>query len=243
MRLSVIFLFLLSVFFVSAQDNTLTPQEKKQGWILLFDGKTSHGWRGAYKDSFPTKGWAIQDGMMIVNPAEGKESANGGDIVTDGVYGNFELQVDFKLTPGANSGIKYFVDPAQPAPGQPRSAYGLEFQCLDDDRHPDAKLGRDGNRTVGSLYDLIPASKDKKVMPIGEWNRARIVCDGKHVQHWLNGKKVLEYERGSDEFNRLIAISKYKNIPNFGLIPEGRILLQDHGNLVYFKNVKLRPLR
>jgi hypothetical protein len=223
-----------------AQDNQLSAKEKKTGWKLLFDGKTTTGWKGAFLDSFPAKGWKVDSGQLIVESSSGKESTNGGDIVTVDAYSNFELTVDFKITEGANSGIKYFVDPAQKAPANPKSAIGLEFQVLDDDRHPDAKLGKNGNRTVGSLYDLIPARTDKKVRPVGQWNTARIVSKGNHVEHWLNGIKVLEYERGSDAFKALVADSKYKDIPGFGLGSSGRILLQDHGNNVFYKNIKLR---
>lgn len=225
-----------------AQDNQLSAKEKKEGWKLLFDGKTTTGWKGALVDSFPAKGWKVEGGQLIVESSNGNESTNGGDIVTRDTYSNFELVVDFKITEGANSGIKYFVDPAQKAPANPKSAIGLEFQVLDDAHHPDAKLGKNGNRTVGSLYDLIPARTDKKVNPIGEWNTARIVSNGSHVEHWLNGIKVLEYERGSDAFKALVADSKFKDIPNFGLVNSGRILLQDHGNNVFYRNIKLKEL-
>ncbi|RZK39360.1 MAG: DUF1080 domain-containing protein [Hymenobacter sp.] len=226
----------------TAQDNQLSAKEKKEGWKLLFDGKTTTGWKGAFIDSFPAKGWQVKEGQLIVEPAGGNESTNGGDIVTTTTYSNFELSVDFKITEGANSGIKYFVDPAQPKPGDPKSAIGLEFQVLDDERHPDAKLGKNGNRTIGSLYDLIPARTDKKVQPIGQWNTARIVSTGSHVEHWLNGVKVLEYKRGSAAFKALVADSKFKDMPGFGLISSGRILLQDHGNNVFYKNIKIKVL-
>lgn len=223
-----------------AADNVLTKAERAQGWELLFDGKTTAGWKGAFIDSFPKGGWKIADGMLIVEPSGGGESTNGGDIVTLREFSDFELSVDFKLTEKANSGIKYFVDPKQPVPSNPRSALGLEFQLLDDARHPDARQGKNGNRTVASLYDLIPAAAGKPIKPIGEWNTARIVSKGNHVQHWLNGVKVVEYERGSAAFNQLVAGSKYQPIAGFGLVKQGRILLQDHGDLVYFKNVKIR---
>ncbi|MES2733069.1 MAG: DUF1080 domain-containing protein [Bacteroidota bacterium] len=227
-----------------AADNTLTAQEKKEGWQLLFDGKTTKGWRGAYKTTFPDSGWVVKDGILSVVSSGGKESRHGGDIVTEGEYDDFELTADFRLTEGANSGIKYFVVEQQPKPAG--SAFGLEFQVLDDDKHPDAKLGKNGNRTIGSLYDLIPA-KDKKVNPIGQWNHARIVSRGKHVEHWLNGKKVLEYERGSQEFRQLVAGSKYaapeyNNNGRFGEASKGRLLLQDHGDAVSYKNIKVRKL-
>ncbi|GAB3253436.1 hypothetical protein GCM10027347_13220 [Larkinella harenae] len=224
--------------------NTLTAKEKKEGWQLLFDGKTSKGWRGAYKDKFPEKGWSVKDGLLTITKSDGSESTNYGDIVTENEYGDFDLVFDFKLTEGANSGLKYFVVEHQPKPAG--SAYGLEFQVLDDDKHPDAKKGRDGNRTVGSLYDLIPA-KDKNANPIGQWNQGRVVSKGKHVEHWLNGKKVVEYERGSEEFRKLVAQSKYSAASynshgRFGEAPRGHILLQDHGDQVSFRNMKIRPL-
>lgn len=230
----------------AALPNTLTIAEKAAGWRLLWDGKTTDGWRGAKSDQFPTRGWELADGVLTVRPSGGGESTGGGDIVTRERYSQFELLVDFRITEGANSGIKYYCEPnldpitgtgAKAATG---SAIGLEFQILDDARHPDAKAGRDGNRTVGSLYDLIPAAPSKKVNPPGEWNTARVVVRGKHVEHWLNGERVLEYERGSPAFRAVVAKSKFKNIPNFGELPDGHILLQDHGNRVSFRNVKIR---
>ena len=221
-------------------NNILTAQEKADGWRLLWDGKTSEGWRSAKYDGFPQKGWEIKDGVFSVQPSGGAESANGGDIITREKFANFELVADFKITPGANSGIKYFVD-ADLNKGA-GSAIGLEYQILDDLRHPDAKLGRNGDRTMASLYDLIPAAISKKPNPTGEWNTARIVSRGHHVEHWLNGQKVLEYERGSKEFRDLVAMSKYAHWGNFGELPEGPILLQDHGDAVSFRNIKIRTL-
>ena len=218
--------------------NTLTDAERTEGWQLLWDGRTTWGWRSAKGKEFPKGGWEIRDGELSVVETGGAESRAGGDIVTDRVFEAFDLKVDFRLTPGANSGIKYYVD-TQLNQGE-GSAIGPEFQLLDDATHPDAKEGRDGNRTIASLYDLIPAPADKKVKPIGEWNEARVVSDGRHVEHWLNGAKVLEFERGSEEFRKLVAISKYKVWPAFGESPRGPILLQDHGNRVSFRNVKVR---
>ena len=239
-RSGFLFITLFSLLATKAQDNQLTKKEAKAGWQLLFDGKTTAGWKGAFRPDFPAAGWKIADGLLMVEPSGGGESTNGGDIVTQALYGDFELLVDFKLTEGANSGIKYFVDPKQETPSSPRSAFGLEFQVLDDERHPDAKLGKNGNRTIASLYDLIPAKSSKPVRPIGDWNTARIVSKGMHVEHWLNGKKVLEYERGSADFKALVAGSKYKDIAGFGMAERGRILLQDHGNKVFFKNIKIK---
>nr|WP_294897884.1 family 16 glycoside hydrolase [uncultured Pedobacter sp.] len=228
---------------VKAQDNTLSKKEKREGWKLLFDGKTTAGWKGAFTDNFPSKGWKIENGLLEVNANGGAESADGGDIVTLKEYDNFELKVDFKLTKGANSGVKYFVAPQQPTPASPRSAFGLEFQLLDDAVHPDAKLGKNGNRTISSLYDLIPAIDNKPVKPIGGWNTLKIVSNGTHIEHWLNGVMVLTYERGSQRFKDLVADSKYKDIPGFGLGEKGRILLQEHGFRVYFKNIKIKETK
>ena len=235
-----------------AAPNTLTAQEKADGWQLLWDGRTTDGWRSPQSDQFPARSWRIHDGELTVDSgvAEGEaESSLGGDIITRKRYANFELQVDFKITPGANSGIKIFVQPnispIDKVTGKPTgkgSAIGMEFQVLDDLRHPDAKLGRNGDRTVGSLYDLIPAAKDKIVRPVGEWNHARIVSQDKRVEFWLNGRRTLEFERGSPAFREAVALSKFKNIPNFGEWADGHILLQEHGSEVSFRNVKLREL-
>jgi hypothetical protein len=221
--------------------NQLTDAEKEDGWKLLWDGKTTDGWRGGKLDKFPESGWTIKDGVLTVQASGGEESAAGGDIVTNRQYTDFELKVDFKITEGANSGIKYYVD-TDLNKGE-GSSIGLEYQILDDLRHPDAKLGaQEGSRTMASLYDLIKANPDKPVNPIGEWNTAYIVSKGDHIEHWLNGMKVLEYDRFSPEFRQLVAESKYEKWPNFGELKKGNILLQDHGNRVSFKNIKIKPL-
>lgn len=220
--------------------NTLSPTEVKSGWALLWDGKTSEGWRGARLKEFPEKGWAMEDGILKVNKGDGGESTNGGDIVTKRMYKNFILSVDFKITEGANSGIKYFVNPdLNKGAG---SAIGCEFQILDDEKHPDAKMGVKGNRQVGSLYDLIPAPKDKPFKK-GEWNKATIIVKGNHVEHWMNGVKLIEYTRNNEMWNALVAYSKYRDWPNFGNAEDGHILLQDHGDEVWFKNVKIKELK
>jgi len=219
--------------------NTLTDQERTDGWQLLFDGRTLAGWRGAYLDSLPVRGWEIRDGMLIVQASGGGEAAFGGDIVTVEEYASFDLTLEFKLTEGANSGIKYFVTEQQPK--TPGSAKGLEYQILDDAKHPDARLGINGNRTLASLYDLIPAA-GKKVRPVGEWNTARIVVRGKQVEHWLNAMKVLAYERGGKTFLAHKAQSKFKDLEGFGEAGQGHILLQDHGNRVFYRNIKIRRL-
>lgn len=219
--------------------NALTPVEQADGWRLLFDGSTTDGWRNAHAETFPEKGWEVRDGELVVLESGGGEAEHGGDIVTVDEYGDFELKVDFKLSEGANSGIKYFVTEKVGTPGR-GSAIGLEYQLLDDERHPDAKMGIGGNRTVGSLYDLIAAPTNRPVKPVGEWNTAHIVSKGRKVEHWLNGTKLLEFERGSDDFRKLVAGSKYKIYPGFGEADSGHILLQDHGNAVRFRNVKIK---
>ncbi len=228
---------------ISYLTNSLTSDESRRGWRLLWDGKTTNGWRGAKLDKFPDKGWEMKDGILTVLSSGGAESRNGGDIVTTDSYSNFELSVDFKISEGANSGIKYFVD-SELNKGE-GSAIGLEFQVLDDKKHPDAAQGKNGNRTVGSLYDLIRAenkenSRGKNFKGVGKWNNARIVVKDGHVEHWLNQIKVVEFDRFSQIFAALVEKSKYEKWENFGRIPEGLILLQDHGDKVSFKSIKIR---
>lgn len=233
---------------ISFQLNKLTKQESASGWKLLWDGKTTNGWRGAKRDDFPKEGWSIKDGILTVHASGGGESEHGGDIVTTKPYKNFILDVDFKFTKGANSGIKYFVNTAlNKGKG---SAIGCEFQILDDKLHPDAKKGVKGNRTIGSLYDLItanakeyiPSLHTKKYVNKYAWNRARVIVKGNQVEHILNGSTVVRYERNTQMWRALVAYSKYKNWPNFGEAQEGLILLQDHGDEVHFKNIKIKEL-
>jgi hypothetical protein len=224
--------------------NELTPNEIRKGFRLLWDGKTTDGWISAKSDKFPTAGWEIKDGELRTLESGGAESAGGGDIVTVEDFNNFELEVDFKITAGANSGIKYFVDTELNKGAG--SAIGCEFQILDDKKHPDAKKGTSSNRTVGSLYDLITAhsysepNKKKRGASPGQWCKARIIVKGGKVQHYLNNIKVVEYDRHSQMFKALVAYSKYNKWPNFGQAAQGKILLQEHGNAVAFRSIKVR---
>ena len=225
---------------VSYLNNTLTNNEKANGWKLLWDGKTTDGWHGAGVASFPQKGWIIEDGMLISNKGVNKW---GGDIVTERKYRNFVLEADFKMTEGANSGIKYFI---QSEPGKDNTI-GFEYQIFDD-----AKQGADGSHTLASLYDLVKADlrffdparpiKRVNVNGVGQWNRARIEVNGKKVVHYLNGDKVLEIAKGTQAFKNIIAKSKFSKVPGFGEFEDGYILLQDHGSEVFFRNIKIKEL-
>ena len=227
-NLVLLFFIGIGIAIVSAQIPELTREEIKDGWVLLFDGQSTRGWKSANGKPFPETGWKIENGVIYCDPSDGR----GGDIVTGNEYSNFELSLEFKLTKGANSGIKYFVFK--------NSSLGLEFQILDDNNHPDALLGKNGNRVQGSLYDIMPPAKDKKDMPIGEWNHARIVSNGNMVEHWLNGKMILSFERGGEEFLKHIAESKFKDREGFAQIDKSPVLLQDHNDVVYFRNIKIR---
>jgi hypothetical protein len=231
-----------NIFVVNLVPNSVSDQERQQGVKLLWDGKSTTGWRGAHKEKFPEKGWKVEDGVLSVVKSTGGESTNGGDIVTEEEFGAFDLQFEFKLTEGANSGVKYFVTEKEKSSG---SAIGLEYQVLDDAAHPDAKQGVVGNRTLASLYDLIPSVKVQRgLRKIGEWNWGRIVVyPDNRVEHWLNGYKVVEYQRGTPIYQALVARSKYQPYENFGMAEKGHILLQDHGDAVSFRSIRIRPLK
>ncbi len=221
---------------VHAQNNTLSPQEKSSGWKLLWDGSTMRGWHSAEDPQKPVTGPEIKDGVLTLLSSP----SHHGDIVSDDIFENFELTVDFQLTRGANSGVKYFVNDQVNAAA--KSVIGFEYQLLDDDVHPDAKLGRNGDRKTASLYDILPPTVKTPVRPIGEWNTARIVVRGNHGEHWLNGVKVLEYDRSAPSFREAISLSKFHNFKGFGEASDGHILLQDHGDTVRFRDIKIRRL-
>jgi hypothetical protein len=227
---------------VNLLDNNLSEQELHQGYKLLFNGKDFTGWREAKSPNQPKTRWSIDNGILKVKASDGSETGN--DIVTVDQYSAFEMVFDFKFAVGANSGVKYFVNESHDSKGL--SAIGLEYQILDDEKHPDAKAGVVGNRTLASLYDLIPSEKYSgwfKGQP-EKWNSGRlIVFPNNTVQHWLNGRKVLEYKRKDNIYKALVARSKYNVFEGFGSGDKGHILLQDHGDHVEFKNVKIRSLK
>ena len=212
--------------------NTLTAKERQDGWRLLWDGKSGDGWRSVRSDNFPTRGWEIANGELTVLPKNAGGGA--GDIITRETYSSFILKLEFRLTDAANSGVKYFFDPKR------HGGTTLEYQVLDT-KHPDATKGRDGNRMVASLYDVLPAV-GAKLKPTGEWNSAMIVSKGKQVEHWLNGEKVLTFERGSETFRKAVAQSKFNKHPNWGEQEAGHILLQDHNDRVSYRNIKIKVL-
>ena len=224
--------------------NQISENELKNGWKLLWDGTTSAGWKIANGDAFPKDGWAMEDGILKVLGSKKDSVRKGGDIETVKQFSNFELEMDFKVSTGGNSGLKYFVveDPKKKA----GTGLGLEFQILDDKVHPDAKEGVNRNRTTGSLYDLITAenlsegNNDKRMNPPGKWNKLRLVVKDGHVEHWLNNLKMVEYNRFSQIFRNLVLKSKYSAYPNFGQAPSGHLLLQDHGDEVQFRSIKIR---
>jgi hypothetical protein len=225
---------------VSATDppvNTLTKAESEAGWRLLFDGKTTAGWRGFKKPAFPEKGWVVADGCLKKVATGTGDSLGGGDIVTNETFGDFDLRFEWRVAPGANSGVKYFVTEERSGP------IAHEYQVLDDAGHPDAKVGE--HRQASAFYDVLAPSKAaKQLKPVGQFNESRVLVRGHHVEHWLNGKKVLEYELASPELKAAIAKSKFKDVAGFGTKIEGRILLQDHGDEVCYRNVKiLAPAR
>lgn len=229
-----------------APANALSAAERTAGWRLLFDGRTLHGWRGLGYDSVPTAHWTVVNGT-IQKVASGKvptlpdgQPLYGGDLMTVDTFGDFELTWEWKVTPGANSGLKYNVSEELSVKEAPNhAALGFEYQILDDDRHPDGKLA---THRAGALYDLIAPSRPTHVRPVGEWNQSKLVFRGSHGEHWLNGEKLLEFDLGSARMDSALARSKFRSLPWFGERRRGHIILQDHGDEVYFQNIKVREL-
>ncbi len=229
-----------------SQLNSLTEEEGASGWALLFDGRTFEGWRGIGQSDIPQGHWVIEDGAIkkvpggeVPRQADGQPT-QGGDLMTVATFEGFELSLEWKISPGGNSGIKYNVsEEISMANPPPQAAIGFEYQIIDDETHPDA--GNAPSRTAAALYDLI-APKGKGLKPVGEFNEARIVFQGRHGEHWLNGVKVLEYDLDTPQFAGLLAASKYRDIPGFAERRSGHIVLQDHGDAVWFRNIKIRPL-
>ncbi len=227
--------------------NALAPAEEAAGWVLLFDGSSLAGWRGLGRDHVPDGHWRVEDGTIrkvasgdVPTAADG-QPLEGGDLMTETVFGDFDLRLEWKVSPGANSGIKYNVSEEMSTSSPPQyAALGFEYQILDDERHPDAASGP--NRTAAALYDLVAPSDSKALRPVGEFNEARVVLRGNHGEHWLNGQLVLEYEIGSSRFDSLLAASKYQPIVGFAERRVGHIVLQDHGDDVWFRNIRIREL-
>lgn len=213
--------------------NTLTAAETKAGWILLFDGKTLDAWRGYKREDAADSRWKALDGTLAVSTDNGRDTHGQRDIITRETFEQFDLTFDWKVAPGGNSGLKYFVLEDRD------SAIGHEYQLIDDERHADAKIGP--HRQTAAFYDVLPAA-DRPIKPAGEWNTSRIVVRGQTVEHWLNGKKVLQFELNSPALNAAIEKSKFKGIERFGKRQNGHILLQDHGDEVWFRNIKIRRL-
>lgn len=214
--------------------NTLSDAEREAGWMLLFDGQTTNGWRGYRSDSLPSK-WVITEDALHFNPAA--EGA-GGDIMTGETFDNFELSLEWKIGECGNSGIFYRVMEDERYANTYHTA--PEYQVLDNSCHPDAQNGLD--RTAAANYALDAPMKDAS-KPAGEWNQTRIVVDSAHVEHWLNGEKVVEYTLWTDEWKAKVAATKFNEWKDYGLAKSGHIALQDHGDPVWYRNIKVRPLR
>jgi len=207
-------------------------------WITLFDGTDTDQWRQYNSDTFPDRGWQIEDGLLVFRPEPGPEWTSGRDIITRDTYQDFELQLEWMIEEGGNSGIFYHV---LEQPNQAIYWSGLEMQILDNENHPDADQGVDGNRKAGSLYDLIPAVP-QNTRPHGEWNTVRIKSDGSRVEHWMNGEKVLEFERWTPGWYEMLRNSKFRCHNEFGALQRGHIGLQDHSDIVKFRNIRIRNL-
>jgi hypothetical protein len=230
----------VAIIAVSCGSANKSKTAKDDGGVAIFDGKTAAGWRGYNKTAFPEKGWEVVNGTLhCIGSGAGEAGGSGGDIIFDKKYSNFELSLEWKISEGGNSGIFIL---AQEVPGDPIYKSSPEMQVLDNDKHPDAKLGVDGNRKAGSLYDLIPA-KPQNAKPVGEWNKVIITVYQGTVVFNQNGANVVEFHLWTDDWKKMVANSKFKDWPNFiNTAKEGYIGLQDHGNDVWYKNIKVKVL-
>lgn len=208
-----------------AEPNTLTKEEIAEGWTLLFDGKSADGWRSYGSDSFPGKGWIVKDGLL-----HKQAEIRGGDIMTSKTYENFEFSWEWRLEENGNNGVKYFIIPER------KATIGHEYQMIDDARVKDAYS------STAAFYLVAKPDPEKPLKPVGEWNHSRIIVNGNHVEHWLNGAKVLEYECGSPEVMKRVPETKFKKTPGFGKKVTGHILLTDHKDPCWFRNIKIREL-
>ncbi len=232
---------------VAAQrPNELSADERAAGWRLLFDGASLAGWRGLGYDSVPSAHWRVVDGAIVKTAsaqvrrqADGQPAA-GGDLMSVDAFRDFELAFEWRVTPGANSGVKYNVsEQLSLAQAANHAALGFEYQVLDDERHPDNQIE---SHRAGGLYDIVGPSSTKRLRPVGEWNSARIVLRDNHGEHWLNGAKIVEFDLATPRFDSLLAKSKYRPIPGFADRRRGHIVLQDHGDEVHFRTIKVRDL-
>ncbi|HEX9512294.1 MAG TPA: DUF1080 domain-containing protein [Puia sp.] len=221
----------------SAQDLRAVKGRPPAGWEVLFDGKNIDKWISVNKDGSPSQGWAIEDGTLAV-----KEHKKGQDIITKETYGDFELVFDFKLTYSANSGIKYLVGEIKNNNTGKMDWNGPEYQIIDDYNHPEVKDHANDKGSTASLY-LAYAPENKTLLPVGKWNSGKIIVKGRHIEHWLNGVKVVSCERGSPDFRDRMGATKFKEYDKYGELPEGHIMLTDHdGDIVYFRSIKIRRL-
>lgn len=231
-----LFLMMVVFFSLSAKSQNKNTQSKEKRQIVLFDGTSTDAWKDIKSEEFPKQGWVVKDGILTVLPKT-EQQEGGHDIVTKEQFANFELELEVRLSEGANSGVKYIVTDSYP--GKKGQYFGLEYQLIDNEKHADALLGRNGNRKMAALYDILPARENIKINPPGEWNKVKITLDKNKVEHWLNGQKAVVYERNSDSYKELVRISKYNDLDNFGGQEKGHILLQGHGNAVSFRNIKI----
>lgn len=233
-------------FLGAAEPNTLTPAEIAAGWKLLFDGRSLVGWHAFQQEQAPKKGWHVADGALVNPKSNSRPNGSGGDLVTDRKFRDFDFRFEWRISPGGNSGIHYFVDESRP-PTKPlyagdtgKSPVGFEYQVLDDAKHPDGKRG--ATHQAGALYDLF-GSERKTLKPIGEWNEGRIAVRGNHVEHWLNGGKVAECDLDRETYRAALAKSKYHVVPDFGVKIATPLALQDHGDEVAFRSLKILELK